>query len=209
MKENHVRLKLGTALGLLVMSPPIAAAQTASVTLTHNDPDGLVTQGQTIQVTATFAWQGSPGSGFGLAAGDIRATNDLGLAANAVFPYVPNLLPALVIQPGTPSGGSLLDVYINSGDVGPSFGLPVFFPWNLRAGLVLTRFDWTAPATPGLVEFRWIPDPVLLPHICPPFAGGFQLVPTTYFATSVTVVPAPAAPLALIAGLAIARRRRR
>lgn len=183
----------------------LAAAQTATLTVSHNDPDGIVTPGETVQITATLAWTGN--SGLGYVSGDVRATGDLGSASNPSFPY--GVPPLAIVLPGTPFEGSLLDVYIESGDTNPFFGLSPTHPWGLRAGLILTRFDWTAPSNLGVVDFAWIPDPAdPLPIMSP--VGGFSGVPypTTYLGTSLTVIPTPASALVFLGTLAIARRRR-
>lgn len=185
----------------------LAAAQTATLTVSHNDPDGLVAPGQTVQVTATLAWTGN--SGLGYVGGDVRATGDLGVASNPSFPYVVTY-PEAIILPGTPFEGSVLEVYIESADASPFFGLPPLYPFGLRTGLILTRFDWTAPSTVGVVEFAWVPDPAdPLPIMSP--VGGFSAVPypTTYFGTSLTVVPAPASALLMASGLLAVMCRQR
>jgi len=189
---------------------PLAAGQTTTLSVTHNDPDGLVVPGETVKVTATFAWIIT--SGFGWIQGDVRATGDLGTAANPTFPYGYLPLPTTVVQPGTPSGGSILDIDIRSGDVSPWFlGTPPRPPWGLQTGLILTQFDWTAPVTPGVVRFDWVPDPTQpLPIVLRYFTGSSLAIPTTYVGTSLTVVPAPASALSLALGLtALSVRRRR
>lgn len=182
--------------------------QTATLTVSHDDPDGIVTPGQTVRIKATLAWTGQ--SGFGYAIGSVRVTDDAGTASNPSFPY--NFLqgPATVVQPGTPAGGSILDVVIQSGDVRPWFGSPPLHPWGLQTGLVLTQYDWTAPTTAGVLEFQWIPGPANpLPVVVLYSTGSSLAIPTTYFGTSLTVVPAPASALLFASGMLAALRRQR
>lgn len=196
--------------GFAIAAPtPALFASTATLTVGHDDPDGIVLPGETVRITATLAWTGQ--SGFGYFAGSVRATDDAGTASNPSFPYSFVQLPATVVQPGTPSGGSILDVDIQSGDVSPWFGSPPLSPWGLQGGLIQTQYDWTAPVSAGEVEFDWISDPgTPLPVVFRYFSGSSLAMPTTYLGTSLTVVPAPGSAFLLgVAGLSGPRRRRR
>lgn len=82
-------------------------------------------------------------------------------------------------------------------------------PWSQTSGFEVLRFDWTPPTTPGVVEFNFIPDPSMP---APNFLGPSFLaspLPTTFVGTSLTVIPAPGAGVALAAGAVWASRRRR
>lgn len=204
---THVmQLHLKLAASLVAVLPLVAHAQTATLTVAHNDPDGIVTPGQTVSITATLAWTAN--AGLGRIGGDIRATDDRGIAANPQLPYVFNPLPAAVIQPGTLSDGSVVDVFIQSGDSSPFFGQGPVYPWGLQAGLVLTTFEWTAPTSLGPIEFSWVPDPAMpQTYMHPNPSVGPVAFQTTYLGTSLTVVPTPASALALLGLLALPPRR--
>jgi len=195
--------------GLILMCPSIACAQSAIMRVSHNDPDGIVERGQTVQITAMLSWQ--PSGVFWEIAGEVRSTGDLGVASSPAFPYNVGASPNRVIQAGTPAAGSILDVHIVNGDAGFLGGWPLFPPWGNASGLIITRYDWTAPGTLGVVGFDWIGEPALpwQPTIYP--LGSFTpLMPigTTYVGTSLTVVPGVGSGVVLAAGLAMGRRRR-
>ncbi|MCA9289395.1 MAG: hypothetical protein KDA05_12455 [Phycisphaerales bacterium] len=182
-----------------------ASAQSASISVVHNDPDGIVAPGEVVRITATLDW-----TNFLLLSkieGDLLASPNLGSASNNAFAHQGAYLnPPVSIDPGSPDGGSIVDVVIDSGNVGWLFGPPIPAPWGSNQ-IHFLEYDWTAPTTLGVVEFNWTgaaasPDPVFFT------AAGYVTLPTTYTGASLTVIPAPAS-AALLAPLAIATVRRR
>lgn len=190
-----------------------AIGQSAIVRVTHNAVKGTVAPGETVQITTTITWQAPGQSALFAIGGGVQATPDIGTASSNVFPYGP--LPGIsTINPGTPALGSVHGVYLEYGDLNWwLFGQPPAAPWSFRLGFEVVRFDWTAPGEPGVVAFDWNPSAALpQPLIASSLWGNpiVQPVSTTYFGTSLTVIPAPpsAAPLLLAAPLLAKRRTR-
>jgi hypothetical protein len=183
----------------------MAHAQTATVTVTHNDPDGLVDPGQMVEIQVSITT--SDLRLFHQALGDVRASPNVGTASNNRFGHTnPSVTLLTVMDPGVVDGAGLTGVVVQSGFT-PFFGQPFPPPWATVAPieLVLVKFDWIAPPTPVAVSFDWHSaggDPV--------YWVGVTTValPTTYIGTSLMVVPAPASALLLAAGLWTTRRKR-
>lgn len=201
-----------SAFATLAFVSSACLAQTAALVVTHNDVDGIVTPGQTVRVAAILSW--APGGPDMLREieGSLRASPDIGAAANPAFPYTISPSPVVSISPGTGSAGSVVGVRLFNGDLNwLLFGFPPPEPWRNGDGLIVVQYDWTAPATPGVVAFDWSPSPtnpqtIMAFHDGPP---SFRAVPTTYLGTSLTVIPAPPAALALgLCGATGTRRRR-
>lgn len=200
MEHGMARACEAILIGLLAGS---CAAQSAVLTVSHDDPHGLVSPGQTVRVMAVLTR--TVAVELYEIKGSVRATPDAGTSATPVFPYQVQAWPERVVNPGTPGLGSVLDIHIRQGasSMVPFAGLSAP-PWNLGwfpAGLTITQFDWTAPTTPGIVTFDWradpaVPDATLIytsqPH--------FRATSTTYVGTSLIVIPAPGG-VALLAAL--------
>lgn len=189
-------------------------AQSATVRITHNDSDGIVIPGQTVQITTTVAWTQTGADMLVEIEGGVRATPNAGAASSPTFPYSVAPGPNLSIVPGVASLGSVDGLHISNYDLGwiMFVGFPPE-PWGLHAGLAILRHDWTAPTTPGAVVFDWIPsaglpEPLFAFRTRQPWV---QPAPATYLGTSLTVIPAPSAALMLALGLcgATSARRRR
>ncbi|MEZ6232724.1 MAG: hypothetical protein R3B68_00910 [Phycisphaerales bacterium] len=185
-----------------------ALAQTAALRITHEAPGGIVQPGQTIAVTATLTW--TEPMLFWRIEGDLTASPNSGAAANNAFGHPVTPAANTILDPGVPSGGSVLGVEVQSGVV-PLFGPPYPAPWwPGAAGLRVLEFEWTAPLDPGPVEFNWIEQGNSGPTFFIGLNPNAQTVPTTYVGATLTVVPAPSAGLALAAaGVAATGRRRR
>jgi len=185
--------------------------QSAVMRVSHNDPDGIVEPGQTVQITATLSWQNA-GVLWDIRGG-VRATGDAGIAANPVFPYNIELLPGRVLEPGTPVGGSVEGIWLLNGDGGFLAGwMPARVPWTSLAGIIVTTYDWTAPTTIGAVGFAWEPDllqpsPLMFPTYSP--NPWYISVPMTSIGASLTVVPGVGSGVVLAAGVGVMRRRSR
>jgi len=177
-----------------------AWAQSATVTVTHTHATGLVQPGETIRIKVVLTWTGV----FALhhIAGEAVASPDLGMAAS---PWAYGG-PSPFVNPGSPAAGSIRGVDIQSpppgflGGPSPYFASPLYF----------LRYDWTAPAQLGQVDFTWIARPDLPnPLFYEQFISVTPIsVPTAYFGTSITVIPAPPSASAVAGLLAMGRRRR-
>lgn len=187
-----------------------SVAQTATLVVAHDDPDGVVAPGESVRVTATVSWQGSPM--FWRIDGGVHASPNLGTASNPSFGVSnPSTGFATILNPGSPVGGSIENVTIQSGLTplhNPSFIMP---PWGMSQGLPILEFEWIAPAPLGLVDFSWNPS-VTQPNIWLfPSLSSVQAVPvtTSYFGTTLAVVPAPSVAMAAVLGGVLMSRRRR
>lgn len=205
----------GTAFAVIACTAAAPCfAQSAIVRVTHNDPNGIVNPGQTVQIRTTVSWQVPQGnSGLFSIAGDVHSTPNAGIASNSTLSYSLVSGPNLIAAPGTPSLGSVEGVHLEYGSINwILFGQIPPAPWGFSRGFDIVSFDWTAPANPDVVTFGWepsnaIPQPLIA---CTGWNPPVQTVPTTYFGTSITVVPAPPAALSLgIAALGSASRHRR
>ncbi len=167
-----------------------ALAQSATVTVSHNDPDGIVFPGQVLTVRLDAAWTG-PAPQAGLT-GDLLPSTPVGVSSN-LFTVLP---PGPSVTLGTLGQGGVV-------------GFDARFPAN--PGGAILAFDYTVPANHlGPITFSFNPlatSPNLRLY---PAVGGpnFVLVQTSFAPASVTVIPAPAALCTLIlAPLAATRRR--
>lgn len=164
-------------------------AQSATVTVSHDDPDGIVTPGQVVTIRLAMSAPGAPGTVAGLA-GDLAPTPNVGLAAPAISP-----LPAgPTVNLGSPAGGAIAGL-------------------DIRGPLVaeFASYQWTAPANHlGPVVFALTPAPGhpsvrIYPS---PLTPAFVQVSTAYIPATLTVVPAPSSLLLAGSTLAIIHRRR-
>lgn len=179
-----------------------ASAQTATVAVGHNDPDGIVAPGETVRITAWHTRSSeSILAGIG---GDLVASNNLGAASN--------ITSALRLQVhggtypashGTPTGGSVVGVSYEFTSH-PFFVPSVQTPYMIWTGVEALSFDWTAPSVPQAttVEFNWLPSPAYpdVYAILPSYFTqlNWASLPTTYTGTSLLVVPAPATGMAVV-----------
>jgi len=180
------------------------------VDVSHNDIDGMVSPGETVQFSVRVSWEGP--RALQVIAGGVHATPNMGTAANNIVPAnLNNGDPNQVLNRGTASGGSVVDVFVLQGGLSwIGFGQVPPSPWGNNAGVEFLLFDWTAPQSFGDVHFDWIgsatyPDPVMV------VLSGVTLqpVPTTYNGAWLTVVPSPSsvAPFAAM-GCGLCGRRR-
>ncbi|MCA9286930.1 MAG: hypothetical protein KDA05_00010 [Phycisphaerales bacterium] len=188
-----------------------ATAQTATVDVSHNDPDGVVLPGETIRITARHARSGSSFlAGIG---GDLRATGDLGSASNVYSDL--RLLVHSQIYPashGTAAGGSVVGIsyeFVSH----PLFVTSVQPPYVMWPGIEALSYDWTAPVVsqPTTVSFDWVPSAAFpdVYAIIPPYNElHWAFLPTTYTGTSLIVLPTPATLGVLGLGFFVPRRRR-
>jgi len=192
-----------------LMATRPCVAQFATLTATHNDLDGLVVPGETVRIRASvaklagarFLWE---------VKGDLVSAFDVGHAANNRFPGGLIVNPGAILNMGTVDGGSVRGVHIQVYDQWALSGtLAPWPPWSYPS-VNIVEYDWTAPSTPGVVDFNWQPSPDL-PEVWYALAQIWTIgpVPTTYVGASLTVVPAPAWGVLLVCGSLAASRRRR
>ncbi|MCA9288376.1 MAG: hypothetical protein KDA05_07320 [Phycisphaerales bacterium] len=205
------------ALVAIAGSATVALAQTATIRVSHDDPDGIVEPGQTVRISTLLTWQVTGALGLPLSAlfelkGGVRATPNVGLASSSTLPYG-NLGngSTVITTPGVSAGGSIESVHLRNENLNW-----IFFstqpppPWSFSDGFEVVEFDWTAPMALGVVQFDWaaaptLPEPLIARLSNPPVLP----VPTTFVGASLTVVAAPpAAPLLLGVSLLAARRTR-
>lgn len=189
----------------------IATAQTATVDVSHNDPDGIVSPGESVRITVWHTRSGSILAGIG---GDVVASGDLGAAANLTT----DLFPGSSVQTaypgtlGTPVGGSVRGVQFEFTSH-PAFVAMVSPAYINSSGIEVLSYDWTAPsvAQPTTIDFDWSPSAAFpdVYAIVPPFNElHWAFLPTTYTGTSLIVLPSPATLGVLGLGFFVPRRRR-
>ncbi|MCA9288762.1 MAG: hypothetical protein KDA05_09275 [Phycisphaerales bacterium] len=156
--------------------------QTAVLSVMHNDPDGLVEPGQSVRIYATIEYSGAVQ--IAGVAGSLLATPNVGAAG---APYTP--LGGILVNVGMASGGGIEGYDVAS--VPPFFTGGLTLPgWSLSPSLIL-EYQWTAPATPGVVEFDFVASP-LAPNVrlyAQLQSPAFTEAQTTYVGASLTVVP--------------------
>lgn len=194
--------------GTIAVIAAECSAQPGILSIAHNDADGVVEPGQVVRIQANLAKPAGAAFLWEIR-GDLLASPKLGIGSNNRFPY-PGSNGSAIVNMGTIDGASVRGVHIHvndqlalSGTTGP------WPPWGWQSfGIV--QYEWTAPTTPGVVEFNWQPSPDL-PEIwyALPQIWTTGPIPTTYVGTSLTVVPAPASGVLLAGGLLLIGRRRR
>jgi len=200
-----------------IVSAAVSAScpgQSAVVRLDHDDPDGIVMPGETVGLTLSTSWQSAPpiyALSLHRIEGDILASPNAGTATNHLVPPVLGNYPGSSLNPGTPSNGSIVGIALDQGGL-TWYGFGQFppFPWGNSTGITLLTFDWTAPSTPGEIQFGWVASSSLpLPEMAWLPAPILRPIPTTYLGASLTVIPAPSIAAALLAaGLVLCPRRR-
>lgn len=191
------------SLGLLSSA---CLAQSAVMTVSHNDLDGIILPGQTIHVTLRISWlpAGTQLAGF---VGELR-TEPVGLGGQGTIANRSSTWsqPSALIHLGSTSGDDIVGIDVASI---PAFFTPMVLPpWGTHTGFNAFEHDWTAPATPGLYAMSFVPAP-LRPNVLiypSSISPNFAEAATTYVGTSITVTPAPAT-LALLAAVPFAIRR--
>ncbi|MCB9840381.1 MAG: hypothetical protein H6809_01855 [Phycisphaeraceae bacterium] len=196
-------LVLSAGMLCAAMASAAATAQTATVIVSHDDPDGLVEPGQAVRIGVMVDWTG----GIQLAglAGSLGPTPDVGIASSPSSP-----LGGPLVNVGTPLGGGIVGYDVAS--IPPFFtaGPNVIPSWAFPPIPVL-EYTWTAPATPGVVEFDFTPR-ALAPNVRL-YTSLLSIAPveaqTTYVGTSLTVVPGVGVLWAFGAAAVVVGRRRR
>lgn len=190
-----------------------AARGQVEVRVTHDDPDGVVTPGQTVQFTVLMDWEPSTAVMWHMT-GNLLASPNAGLALNPEIglAILPGTLPQqAILMPGTPSGGSIFGFELFSSMTLQVGGGWVFPPWNQSTNVPILEFDWIAPGSPGRVDFGWQPAGVAA---TPLFnmnnaTGPISSLSTTYSGASLVVVPSPASIATLLVARTACLRRRR
>jgi hypothetical protein len=197
------------AIAVPLLAAGLASAQHADLTITHDDPDGIVLPGQTVNFELRISWT----SAFQIlrVSGDIAAADNLGLASGLAGPTPGELFAPWSSSLGTPAGGSIDNINLEFIPLFFVAGLPPCVSYAPSANLgPFLSWQWTAPATPATIDIDFIPELgttgvwALMSPVTP-FANP---MPTTYHGTSLTVIPAPAALAALAVGAVLAPRRR-
>ena len=179
MHAATVRAATGAAACVVGGLSVAALGRSVTLTVTHDDPDGVVAPGETVRVTARF--ERTPGLSFlGILAGDLVASPDIGEASGVAWPVF-DVGPILTL--GAASNGSVrgLDA---------AFSPPFFItppPAQTLEAYDFLRFDWTAPSvvTPTEVAFEF--DLMLSQSA----TSGSSQVHMYLGATSVSPVPVP------------------
>lgn len=191
------------AAGIVCGAGASSLAQTAVVTVVHDDPDGFVEPGQAVRIGVMVDWAG----GIQLAglAGSLGPTPDVGVASVPTTP-----LGGPLVNVGAPLGGGIVGYDVAS--IPPSFTAgPSIIPGWAFPPIPVLEYTWTAPATPGVVEFDFVASP-LAPNVrlyTSLVSPAFTEAQTTYVGTSLTVVPGVGSVWMLgAAAAALARRRR-
>ena len=186
-----------------------AVAQTASVEVSHTDPNGIVQSGETIGIRVVVRWEGA--LQFAGLKGDALATDSLGQSQNVGSAFGAPAPPLHVY--GAPRDGDVIGHDIATV---PAFFLGSPVPvTTLNTGADFMTYNWIAPVvtSPTLVAFEFVADPTapnvrLYPNTSTP---AFVEAQTTYIGTSILVIPAPAGlgAFAIPLGCAVLPRRRR
>ncbi|MEZ6235442.1 MAG: hypothetical protein R3B68_14745 [Phycisphaerales bacterium] len=197
-------------LGFAGAFAPLAWAETASVTVVHDDPDGLIEPGQTVRMDVLVEWEPASAWFAGLQ-GDLGPTPGVGAASNvtSIFPQ------SALVNWGQVAGGGITGLQFA---IIPPFGMWCY-PWpppgGGGTGLIgpLVSYDWTAPTDYlGPISIDWrspatVPNLRLFPTLSSP---AFTEADTTFTPATLTVVPTPG--VAAVFGAAavfVARRSRR
>ncbi|MCB9841315.1 MAG: hypothetical protein H6809_06680 [Phycisphaeraceae bacterium] len=198
-------MNLCLAISLLGFAAGLAQAQTATVQVSHNDPNAVVFPGETLEVRVVVSWQGA--IQFAGLRGNSLATGSLGSASNVGSAFSP---PGALWRHGTPIAGDIIshNIATISGYWTTTPPPPAF----MSSGVEYLTYDWIAPqvSAPTLIEFDFVADPIapnvrLYENFATP---GFVEAQTIYVGTSILVVPMPGT-MAIIAAFVLARVRRR
>lgn len=201
-----------------VVSPVIlvaqALAQSSSVSVAHDDPDGVVSPGETARFEVRVSWEQA--HQILRLAGGVGASPDLGVVGGIEGPSPAGYLSGSQSSPGIGVNGSLVGLDLNfTPEIFTPGGIPsVSTCSNGQCGWFVA-WEWTAPSVsaPTQVAFDFLPiagssgvwgTPSLASPVSVPLAA-------TYRGTSLLVVPTPAGwlPLCSAALLVSAWRRRR
>lgn len=178
-----------------------ALGQPVFVTVSHDDPDGVVEPGQVVQIRATLDWMMFQSQFAGIA-GSMGPAQGVGAASSPA-----TTLPgqSSLVNVGVASGAGVFGFDVAS--IPPFFlgglTLPVWNNWTIN----LLEYTWTAPTDyAGPVDFAFTPS-ALAPHArfyTSLQSPGWVEVPTTYVGTSIIVVPSPPAMAAMVFGFWVA-----
>ena len=200
------------ALLALVSLSSDAWSQTASVSVVHSDPNGVVLPGEAISVRVVVSWQGAGGSWAQFAGlkGSSRASTAIGTAGAVNSAFGP---PSILAVFGTPTLGDIVghDIATIS-----AYFTTTPHPASLQsAGVDYLTYDWTAPVvtTPTSIEINFVPD-AIAPNVrlyTSTNSPAFVEAQTSYIGTSILVLPTPGVGGVVLsyAGLSASRRRRR
>ena len=96
----------------MVSCSGVASAQSAALSLSHDDPDGMVSPGEVVAVTMRISWSEQPPTlVLGLLQGDITASPGVGVASSPAFAHAnPWANQLTVLNPGTAVGGGVVHV---------------------------------------------------------------------------------------------------
>lgn len=184
-----------------------ASAQSATVVLSHNDPDGIVDPGQTVHIRVHLTWTGY--TLLGWMGGDAVASPDRGVASNATIGFNNGQVNVLNIA-GVPALGSVRGFLASHPPQSP-FSVPGYT--QTPGGIDALEYDWTAPDATGAGAYSF-DFAFATPQVgirCYTQVGGLLTVPvpTTVTPASLTVTPAPSTLALLAATSTLGRRRRR
>ena len=128
-------------------------AQQAMVVVSHSDPDGIVEPGQTVEITTTVSWTSAYVLSFSLIKGDVRASADVGLAANPRFPY--SSYGTNQVQANNPPPPPDRSWRSRSLQAMKDREHSIPWPWNVSSGIEVHRFtDPPVHARRGGVRLR-------------------------------------------------------
>ncbi len=198
-------MKQSLAIAVLLATP--ALAQTATVTVSHNDPDGIVEPGQTIRLSMHLTW--TPNMQLAGFAGQFRIDPATTGADGTITNRLSAFWPGALVNLGLIQRDDIVGIQVASI---PHFFTPMVTPpWANWGGLDAFSHDWIAPATPGQYNIAFLADPVapnvrLYPATV---SANFVEAQTTYIGASITVTPSPASLITLAAASLIHSRRRR
>lgn len=182
-----------------------AWGQSATVTFSHDDLDGIVDPGQTVHITVHLDWTIHPLLGW--MGGDAVTTPDRGIAGNATIGLFNGQVNVLN-HPGTPTLGSVRGFLASHPPQNP-FTFPGYT--QTSGGIDVLEYDWTAPgaADAGEYTFAFSFTPPNSGIRCYTSTGALvaTAVPTTVIPASLIVTPAPSV-LALLAAASTLGRRR-
>lgn len=181
-----------------------AVAQTATIAVTHDDPDGVILPGETVRITMRISW--TPAVQLAGFAGDLRADPVGPGAPGTISNRFSRFLPSALTINGSVVADDILGIDIAST---PGFFTPMVWPpWGSYTGFDAFAHDWTAPSSPGNYRFGFSPrDDRPNVRLYPSWSSPAWIeAPTTYLWASLTVIPGPGSPVVVLLGLAVLHR---
>lgn len=175
----------GLATGALIATH--SSAQSASVTVTHNDADGILLPGEIVRVQFAVSWSPSPAWMLASLRGDAVTSPNGGELINRGSDFQSGQLVNL----GSVSGASVIG--FEAWHQPPGW-VPSITPPFVTTPALAAWFDWRAPTNTGTYQFKWNPH-AQQQSILLWYRFGTQITPTaastTYFGASIIVVPTP------------------